>query len=193
MLVEEAERSFREQCRGIFVVVGEAVVGEQVSIAGIQEQLRALDCLHDLAGGGEVFVDPLVVLHHVDLERDALRPRAAELLGREGGAEQQGSLRARPRLGQHLRGHHPEREPGIDQAVGQGLSGKATALEDRVEAGFLGVANALVEVGEGLALVQIWSVHDVSGGAEPIGEGEDPRRQALGVMKEQNLGHGRAA
>ena len=53
----------------------------------------------------------------------------------------------------------------------------------------LGVADAVVEVGEGLALVQIWCVHDVSGGAESIGEGEDPRRQALRMMKEQNFGH----
>jgi hypothetical protein len=36
-------------------------------------------------------------------------------------------------------------------------------------------------------------VHDVSGGAKPIGEGEDPRRQALDVMKEQDLGHVDAA
>jgi hypothetical protein len=33
-------------------------------------------------------------------------------------------------------------------------------------------------------------MHDVSGGAESIGEGEDSGRQALGVMEEQNLGHG---
>src|SRR5207237_1853790 len=33
----------------VCVVVGETVVGEQVAIAGIQEQLRALDCLVKLS------------------------------------------------------------------------------------------------------------------------------------------------
>jgi hypothetical protein len=32
-------------------------------------------------------------------------------------------------------------------------------------------------------------VHDVPCGAESIGEGDDPWRQALGVMKEQNFSH----
>jgi hypothetical protein len=36
-------------------------------------------------------------------------------------------------------------------------------------------------------------VHDVSGGAELSGEVKAPTRQALGVMKEQNLSHLTAA
>jgi hypothetical protein len=55
------------------------------------------------------------------------------------------------------------------------------------------VANAVGEVGEDLALVEIRRVHDVSGSADSIGEGEAPTRQALRVMKEQNLGHVDAA
>ena len=31
---------------------------------------------------------------------------------------------------------------------------------------------------------------DVPGGAQLVGEGEESRRLALGVMKEQDLGHG---
>jgi len=50
-VVEEAEHAFREQCRGVFVVAAEAVVSEQVSIAGIREQLRTLYPLVELAGG----------------------------------------------------------------------------------------------------------------------------------------------
>ena len=49
-VVEEAEHAFREQCRGVFVVVRESVVSEKVSIAAIQEQLCALHCLVELAG-----------------------------------------------------------------------------------------------------------------------------------------------
>ncbi len=48
-VVEEVEHALREQCRGVFVVVGEAVVGEKVSIARVQEQLGALDRLVELA------------------------------------------------------------------------------------------------------------------------------------------------
>ena len=84
--LQEHEHAFREQCRSVFVVVGEAVVSEQVSIAGIQEQLRALNRL-ELAGGVEVFQRPLVGLHHVDLQRDALRPRVPELRSRQGGGK----------------------------------------------------------------------------------------------------------
>jgi len=87
----------------------------------------------------------------------------------------------------------PRARTGIDDAVRQAVRGKATALEDRVEADLLGVANAVGEGGEDLALVEIRRVHDVSGSAESIGEGEAPTRQALRVMKEQNLGHVDAA
>jgi hypothetical protein len=107
--------------------------------------------------------------------------------------KQQGSLRTGPCLGQHLRRQNPEREPGIDDFVRQAVSGESGALDDRVEADLLGVANAVGEFGEDLAVVEIRRVHDVSGSAESIGEGEAPTRQALRVMKEQNLSHVNAA
>src|SRR5260370_41145913 len=106
--VEEAKHAFLEQLRGTFVVVGKAVVSEQMPIAGIQEQLSALDGLNELARGGEVLHRPLVGLHHVGLEWNSPRPRAPKFGGREGGAEQQGSFCAGTSLGQHLRAHHPE-------------------------------------------------------------------------------------
>jgi hypothetical protein len=43
-----------------------------------------------------------------------------------------------------------------------------------VEADLFGVANAVSEFGEGLAVVEIWGVNNVSGSAEFIGEGEAP-------------------
>src|SRR5437773_8047251 len=116
-VVEEANHALLEQLRGTFIVVGQAVVGEQVSIAVIEEQLRALDRRNELARGREVFRAPLVVLHHVDLEWNSRRPRAAELRSRESGGKQQRALAARARLGKLLRGHRAERESGIDKFV----------------------------------------------------------------------------
>jgi hypothetical protein len=66
---------------------GRAVVSEQMPIAGIQEQICPLGHLDKLTRGGEVLDRPLVVLQHVDLERNSRRPRAAELRGRERSAE----------------------------------------------------------------------------------------------------------
>ena len=88
------------------VVVGQAVVSEQVSVAGVEEQLRVFACLGELASGVEIALpaDQLVGVHHVDLDRDVPRPGAAELGGRNTGVKQQGSFRARTRLGQHLSG-----------------------------------------------------------------------------------------
>src|SRR5438034_708066 len=51
---QEGEDAFREQRGGLLVEVGKAAVGEQVPVARIQEQLRALDGFGDLAGGLEV-------------------------------------------------------------------------------------------------------------------------------------------
>jgi hypothetical protein len=79
-------------------------------------------------------------------------------------------MRSRTRLGQQLCGHDPEREPGIDDFVRQAVSGDSAALNDGAEADLLGVANALREVGEDFALVEIWGMHDVSAGAELISE-----------------------
>src|SRR5438105_6813674 len=135
--VEEAEHALLEQCRGAFAIVGEAVVSEQMSIARIQEQLCALGRLGELAGGGEVFVrwqHLFVGVHHVDLERDTLRPRTAELRRRDAAVKEQRSLRARTRLRQHWRRQHAEREAGIDDLVRQTVSRIPTALDDRVEA-----------------------------------------------------------
>src|SRR5438477_9146154 len=115
--VEELEHPLFEQRRGTFVVVGEAAVGEQVSVAGVEEQLRTLDRRNELARGREVFRNPLVVFHHVDLKRNSRRPRAAELGERESSGKQKGALAARARLGKLLRGHRTERESGIDKLV----------------------------------------------------------------------------
>jgi len=119
-----------------------------VEIAPLQEELRALDRPGQLAGSVEIapLQDHLVGFHHVDLQRNALRPRAPELGGWDTGVEQQGSLGARTRLGQHLRGQHPERKPRIDDLVRQAVGCQSTALDYGVEADLIGAANAVGEL-----------------------------------------------
>ena len=81
---EELQHPLEEVGRGALVVVGQARVDEQVLVALVQEQVGVLRRPDDLAGGVEVALcDPLVVLHHVDLERDALGPQGVELGRRE--------------------------------------------------------------------------------------------------------------
>ena len=104
----------------------------------------------------------LVVLHRVDLERDSFGPGAAELRERDGRVQEQGALGARTRLGEKLRRHRSEREPGVDDLGRQILRGEPASLHDRVEAGLPDVGHAVGELGERPALVEIRRVHDVS-------------------------------
>ena len=106
--------------------------------------------------------------------------------------EQQGSLRARPRLGQHLRGQHAEREAGVDDAVGQALGGEPATLDDRVEADLLGMADALVEGLERCAVVEIGHGDVMPRGAQLAGERADAVGEALGVLEQDDVGHRRS-
>ena len=108
-----------------------------------------------------------------------------ELGGRESSVKQQCSLGAWARLGQHLRGHYPEREPGIDELARQAIRGESTALCNRPEANLPRVADALVEVGEGLAVVEVGGVNNVSGSSQLVGELEESSSLALRVMEQQ--------
>ena len=125
----------------------------------------------------------------MDLHRNALRP-TTELGGRDTGVEQQRPLRARPGLSQHLRRQHAEREPGIDEVIGQALGGDPTALEDGVEAHLLGVGDALVEGVERCAIVEIGNGDLMSGSTQLVGELADAIGEALGVMEQDDIGHG---
>lgn len=60
---------------------------------------------------------------------------------------------------------------------------------DRPEANLLRVADAVVEVGEGLAVVEIGGVNDVSGSSQLLGEREESFSPAPCVMEQQYLGH----
>src|SRR5206468_8748728 len=88
-----------------------------------------------------------------------------------------------------LRRHRAERETGIDEPVRQ-LGGCAkTALLNRPEANLLRVADALVQVGEGLAVVEIRGMNDVSGSSQLVGECEESAGLALCMVEQQQLGH----
>jgi len=79
-----------------------------VRVARIEKQLDTFCALDELPRGGQVLLGPLVVLHHVDLERHALGPRVAELRSRQRGTEEQRAARAGTGLRQQLRRHHAE-------------------------------------------------------------------------------------
>ena len=51
------------------------------------------------------------------------------------------------------------------------------------------LVETLVEVLEDVTGVEVRRVHDVPGGAEPVGEVGHAGGQALGVVKHQDLGH----
>jgi hypothetical protein len=77
----------------------------------------------------------------------------------------------------------------MDELVRQALGGESTALSDRREANLLRVTDALVEVGEGLAVVQVGRMNDMSGSSQLVGEGEEAGCLSLGVVKQEYLGH----
>jgi len=86
-------------------------------------------------------------------------------------------------LGEPLRWHHPEREAGIDELGRQAIGGESTAFSKGVEAELLGVANALVEGRERLAVVEVGGVNDVSGSSQLVSEREESGCLSLCVVK----------
>ena len=190
-VVEEGEDAFGEQHLRGPVIGRQAAVGEQVLVTGVDEQLGLRGRRHELAGGVEVAVlgEERVGLHPVNLDRNAVRPRAAELGRRQTGVEEHGALCPLPGLGQHLRGHHAEREAGIHDLSGQRVGGGPPALEDGVEAGLPGVGDPLLQTLEHPAVVEIRDMNRVPGGREPLGEVADPRRQPVRVVEQDHLSH----
>lgn len=79
-------------------------------IAGIQKQL----CVLDLSGGVDVAPadEDGIVIHSVNLDRDAIRPAATDWQAR---VEEQGSVGSGPCLCKLLCGQQTEREPSVDE------------------------------------------------------------------------------
>src|SRR5579875_2904124 len=155
--VEEAEHAFGEQHGGGLVVRRQAVAGEQVLAAAVKAQLRVRGRLDERTGCVEVALpcEELAGVHAVDLDRDSFGPCTAEFRDWDTGMEQQRTLRAGSRLGQHLRRKDAEREPGADEFAGQPLGGSAPALDDRIEPGLVGIADALLKGPEDPSFEQV--------------------------------------
>jgi hypothetical protein len=58
-----------------------------------------------------------------------------------------------------------------------------------VESDLPGVGHALVQRGELTTVVEVGDDHRVTGRPQLVGERAHPFRQALGVVKQQNVGH----
>jgi len=94
------------------------------------------------------------------------------------------------RLRELLRGQHAEGEAGVHQIGGQRLGRMDAALDHLAEADLLGMGDALCEGLEDPALEQVGSVHRVPLGPQLLSESDDARREALGVMEQDDFGHG---
>src|SRR4051794_6170314 len=103
-------------------------------LAGIEEQLSPVGRVDELPRGLEVFVEELVALLAVNLYGNPFGPGVSELRDRETPVHEQGAAGAGARLRELLRGHHAEREAGIDGAGANPLGGCHSALDQRAEA-----------------------------------------------------------
>ena len=133
-------------------------------VAGVEKQLGILGLLDERAGGVDVAVvdEERVRVHRVHLDRYAVGPGGAELRDRNGGVEQQCSLRSRPGLRQLLRGEYAEREPAVHEPVGEPLDRPYSALDHLAEADLPGMAHPFLHGVEGAALEQIRRMHGMA-------------------------------
>jgi hypothetical protein len=92
-------------------------------------------------------------------------------------------------LGEELRRHAAEREARVDELVGQTFCRCAAAIEDRPEADFARIADAVVDRVERVAVVEIGGVDRVSGCAQLVGERLDAVRQSLRMVEQEYLRH----
>ena len=164
-------------------------------VARVDEHLAQLgpDGRDQPAGGVEVALEPeeRVLLHAVDLHRDAGRPRPDSPLAgdRQARLVEQRAARARPGLGQPLGDGDAAGEAGVHEALGQVGDDPADLPAERLVPDLLGEPEALVEGRRPLAVEQVRGVDGVPAGAQLIGEGAHPVGESLHVVDQQDLGH----
>jgi hypothetical protein len=113
--------------------------------------------------GIAVVNDERVIFHHVDLQRDAVRPRTAELSNRDSPGDEYRAACAGACLSKHLRRQHAQREPDLHRLGRQAVCRRTTAVNDRVEPDLLGVSDTGAEVWEHTACVEVGHVDVVPG------------------------------
>ncbi len=95
--------SRRKQSSGGRIVCGQALIREQVPVAGIEEKLSVFRSSRQFAGGMEIGAGkPLVRFHRVNLNGYAVWPGSAKLSYWNAGVKQQRTPGARSRLRQFL-------------------------------------------------------------------------------------------
>ena len=163
-------------------------------VTRVQEQLRVVDCRDDLPGRIDVaLVDEVrIVVGAMNLDRHGVRPGPERPLPTDGEArvEQERPAGAGPRLGELLGNRHAERKAGIDQLGRQAVGSADAALPERIEALGVDERHALVDRVERSTIEQVRHMDNVAGRTQLVGECADAGRDALGVVEEQNLGHG---
>jgi hypothetical protein len=171
---------------------GKRAVGEVMLVAGVEEELRVLDLLDDLASSLDVALadEDRVVGHAVDLDGDTVGPGSERPLAadRDTRVEEQRAAGAGTCLGQLLRHHLAEREPGVHQLVGQVGGGSFAPLDHLLHPGRLDEGHTLVDRIERPPVEKVGCVHCVPGGPELIRERLEARGRSLGVVEQQDLG-----
>ena len=141
---EEPEHPLGEQCRRVRVVGRQRAVGEQVLVAGVDEQLGVVGLLRPALGRRRCRPRRRRTGRR-PCRGSAPAPRWARPIRTPrpaAGVEEQCAPRPRPGLRQLLGRHHAERETGVDELGRQSSAARIAALEHLVEADLLGVADA---------------------------------------------------
>ena len=185
---QERENALLHQRCGHLVVVTEAAVRKKVPLTRVEVELRALHLVDQLARSGGILFEPLVAIHRVDLDGDAVGP-APELGRREARVEEQRALRAGTRLGELLGRHDPEGEAGVDELRRESFGGADAALEQRSESDLLRVGDPIVQLRKGVPVVHVRRMDHVTCVPQLGDERAEPFRLPLCVMEQQDLGH----
>lgn len=130
-----------------------------------------------------------VELHRVDLHTHVQGPRRSKVSQRHAGVKQQRTAGPKACLCQLLRGHDAHREAGIDDLSAQRLRGANATVDDLCEADLSGVCNALLEAVESAAIEQIRRVYSMAFVPKVVGECDNPRRQAVRMVEQENFRH----
>ena len=164
------------------VVCGERRVGEEMLLAGVQEQLGIVGRCDERARSNSrssSAKNSSASLPCTCTGTPAGHASPNSVKGRH--AEMKSAPRsAGPRLRELLRGHHPERDAGVDDVGGKRPGGGDTALAERAEAGLARERHAFLERREGLPVEEVRRMHGVAALPKLLARASGLRRSAPG-------------